>query len=169
MLLALLGEPLSRRDAHRRFGTRRRGWTPPDIDVVASTVRRIVGDRRVVVSELRFDSGEALAAGLASRLRRVPALLMAARCRLLPERVTARHAVVVTGVSKAHIALVDPLCRRPAAGSLSNNTLERATGRDRYLRTGAGAWQLDLRSCVDLLEVRPRERESESASPRACS
>jgi hypothetical protein len=144
MWLSFMGRPTTRAESHLAFGTRRRGWVPPDEAAVAAVLHRLLDGMPVSTVTRQYSSAAAFVAASKRRLKLSRALLVAATCRLRAERVTARHAFVVTGCGRGSLRILDTLGPAPSLSPEANASVDASTANKRYVPVAGARWDLDL-------------------------
>jgi hypothetical protein len=144
MWVSIIDRPVSRAQSHAAFGTRRPGWHPPDEPTVAKVLSGLLNGRDVRLDARRYPNSSAMVGACKGRLARSTALLVAATCRLRSERVTAKHAFVVTGSQGAALQVLDSLGSHP--GSQFSNALIPASSKKgrRFAEVIGARWDIDL-------------------------
>lgn len=151
MWLSLMGRPTTLAESHLAFGTRREGWAPPEEAAVVEVLRRMLHGRPVKRISRRYGSAASVVSAAGNRLQSSDALLVAATCRLRPERVAARHAFLVTGYETDSLLLLDSLGPAPASATPANASLSASRVRHRYVSVAGARWDIDLAHPIALI------------------
>jgi hypothetical protein len=92
----------------------------------------------------RYSGAASFVAAGRRRLKTSNALLVAATCRLRIERVTARHAFVVTSYETRSLLILDSLGPAPIASHLANASISSSELHCRFVSVAGARWDVDL-------------------------
>jgi hypothetical protein len=151
MLLSLLGEPISRRRAHKIFGVVPANWMGTSCRGITTAIRRVMPAATSTWRHGRPQGGKSFQ-GFCAKGGSMPALV-SAWCFHRRYRVICGHAFVITGMSEHAVRIVDPLCPPPTTDW--NAAIDTADTELPYLNVQGSAWMVDLRHSISILTVSP--------------